>query len=325
MRTPHLIRSVVYGCLAAVTLVVGTASAQVTTLKIGYGGGQPDVGDVADYLGYQQLGSAYQVDRQSLGSDSAGVSALASGHLDIANVDLVSAIKAAQQGLPIRVLIAANAKQEFVFVAKDSIESLADLKGQRVAFHSIGSTTEYYAHLVVTKLAGLNMNDVKWLVIEGSNNRASALLANRIDATVLEWADWLELKKKGGFKILSTFNDVAPYAVATAYVTTQSWLDKHPQAAQDFVTAMAEGYRQAYSDKQAFMAEAAKLVPEVPTENVSGTYDFYTQIGMFPEADTFSPENWQKTDEYFRQVKEYSDPAPYDLVASDILSSAWTQ
>lgn len=324
MRLPAFTRYVLMS-IAATVLLGGLAGAQSTKLTIGYGGGQADVGDVADHLGYAMLGADYKVVIQPLGNESAGIAALVAGHLDIANMDLISAIKASQQGLPIRVLIAANVKQEYVFVAKGSVPDLAGLKGTMVAFHAPGSTTEYYANLVVTQLAGLKRDDVKWQAIQGSNNRVAALLSNRIDATVLEWADWLELKDKGDFKVLSTFNDIAPYALATAFITTQSWIDKHPQAAQDFVDAMAAGYAEAYSDKAAFLAEAATLLPEVPAANVAGTYDFYVQIGMFSTPDTLSTENWQKADAYFREIGEYDTAAPYSLVASDLLDSAWSR
>lgn len=301
-----------------------TAPAEKKTLVIGYGGGEPDAGDVADYLGFDHLKDRYEIKFQPLGEDSAAIASVASGRVDIVNIDLTDAIQATQTGVPVKILTASNTKQEFIIAGKPEIKSLQDLKGKKFAYHNPGSTTEYYAFTAVEKIAGLERTDVNWMALPGSSNRVKALVAGQIDATVVEWPDWLELKEQGEYNLLSSFNDIAPDAIATVFATTEKWFAAHPQEAQDFIDALVAGYRQAYDDKEAFVAKAGALLPQLEADRIANTYDFYAEIGMFPKADTLSEAGWTATDKYYREEgKEYEQPAPYSMVAADMLSTAW--
>lgn len=323
-------RSVRRGFAAKVLLVLGmlllvgcSASGSRTEIRLGYGAGEPDLGDVADYLGLDSLQGKLSLKIQPLGSDSAAISALVAGQLDLVNVDLASAIQASQKDLPLKVLSVANAKQEFVFVTQGSIKNWPDLKGKTVAFHQPGSTTESYSYMVTEK-NGLKRNEITWQSIQGSGNRVTAMLAKKIDATVLEWPDYLELRTKGDFTLMSTFNDVAPESIATAWITTDSWLAKHPNEAKEFLAGIVGGYKKAATDKDAFVKRAATLVKESNPEFVAQTHDFYVKIGMFPTANVLTEAAWQATDTYYReQAKQYETPAPYSMVAADLLADAW--
>jgi ABC-type nitrate/sulfonate/bicarbonate transport system substrate-binding protein len=286
-----------------------------------------DPADVADQLAFDLLNEKYGVETTvtELNEDSAVVAGLISGDIDIGNMDVTAAIKAYQVGVPMLVLMPANNAVEFVLIGQPGIKTVQDLRGKRVAFHAPGSGTEILPRLLVRQSGDVSEDEIEWIVLPESPNRAAAMEADRIDVTALEFADVLTLREGGKqYELIASFYDVAPEAIATAWVTSADFAAANPELLATFVQGMGEGYAQAGEDKAAWMTKAESML-DVPTERLEQTYDFYSDINMFPKAPFFTPEIWEQMNAFYVGAGEFEDPAPWEMVNSAALEAAAAQ
>jgi ABC-type nitrate/sulfonate/bicarbonate transport system substrate-binding protein len=283
-----------------------------------------DPADIADQLGLDVLKEKYNLETSvtELNEDSAVVAGLISGDIDIGNMDVTAAIKAAQVGVPVVVLMPSNMAVEFVLIGQPGIKTVGDLSGKRVAFHAPGSGTEILPRLLVRQSGTVQEDAIEWIVLPESPNRAAAMEAERIDVTALEFADVLTLREGGKpYEIIASFHDVAPEAIATTWVTTADFAAQNGELLATFVKGMGEGYAQAASDKQAWLAKADAVL-DIPNERLAQTYDFYAQIQMFPKEPYLTQDIWDKMNAFYVSTGEFEDPSPWDMVNSTALSAA---
>jgi ABC-type nitrate/sulfonate/bicarbonate transport system substrate-binding protein len=119
-----------------------------------------------------------------------------------------------------------------------------DLVGKRVAIHSQNSSST----AMVQSYLDINCPGTKptFLVIAGSENRYSALLAGQIDASALELQDAIKLPnepKGADIKEISDFaKDIPGLQVFSQFVNTD-WAQANPQAVQDFIKALLLQHR----------------------------------------------------------------------------------
>jgi|SRR5690606_9841040 ABC-type nitrate/sulfonate/bicarbonate transport system substrate-binding protein len=307
--------SIVYG-----GAVVGAQEDK--TLRVAYGS-DLDPADVADLLGLDILEEmGYTVEIVEMTSDSNAVAGLISGELDFGPLGMPDAIKAMHIGVPLRTIMPSNMVFEFVLIGQPGITSVEDLAGKRVAYHGPGSGTEILPRMLVRNSGTITEDDVEWIILPESPNRAAAMEANRIDVTALEFADVLTLREGGkNYGIIGSFSDIAPEAVSTAWVAMNSYAEANPQVMKDLAVALAKGYQQAATDKEAWMAKAQEVIP-VPEERLSETYEFYRSIGMFPQSPYFTEDLWSAMNDFYISVGEYEDPAPYEMVVADAVAAA---
>jgi NitT/TauT family transport system substrate-binding protein len=293
-----------------------SAPEQASSLRIAYAS-DLDPADIADQLGLRALNdNGVASTTTMLNEDSAVVAALLRGDIDIGNLDLTAAIKAYQVGVPLQVIMPANMAVEFVLIGQPGIQTVEDMRGKRVAFHAPGSGTEILPRLLVRQSGTVSEDEIEWIVLPESPNRAAAMEADRIDVTALEFADVLTLREGGKpYELIASFYDVAPEAIATVWVTTNDFAAANGETLATFVESMGSGYDQARSSKDDWMSTATELL-DVPEQRLSETYDFYSQISMFPAAPFFTAEIWDRMNEFYISTGEFEDPVPFDFVNS---------
>ena len=282
-----------------------------------------DPGDVADQLGLQELSASVgiKVKTTELTEDSAVVASLINGNQDIGTIDVCAAVRAIQMGVPMKIIMPTNAKVEFAMVAQPGINSVKDFKGKKVAFHAPGSMTEILPKLLVDRTEGISQEDIEWVVLPESPNRAAAMKAKRIDVTCLEASDILTLQEEGNFVMLNTFSEVAPEAMATVWVTTEKFYNQYPDLIKGFAISMAKGYKKAQTDKEAWMAKAREIT-QYGDDRLSKTYDIYKKMGMFPSGEILSKDTWDKMISFYVSAGELDDPSSYDVVLGDVVKAA---
>ncbi|HKT19020.1 MAG TPA: ABC transporter substrate-binding protein [Stellaceae bacterium] len=120
------------------------------------------------------------------------------------------------------------------------IHSLADLKGKKVGFSTVGSLTQWVAFAAVHK-AGLTPNDITG-VTDGSTTapQIAALETGQVDAQVSAVAlGWnLEQQKKG--RLLASASDfVGPFLLNAIYAR-DDFIKQHPDAVRGFLKGWYE-------------------------------------------------------------------------------------
>ncbi len=281
-------------------------------IRVAYAG-DLDPNDIADQIGVQ----AAAAEVSSLDDDNAVVQGVQKGSFEFGNVDTTSAIEAIQHGVPIKIVYVSQTVPEFVMIGQQDITSLDQLAGKTVAYEGEGSETETLEKQLVQQADPSAVDQVHWTALENSPNRAAAMIAHRLDATTVEYADLLSISKKATFTQLGNWADLkgkSKDALATVWITSTKYLDDHRPTVTKFLGDIQKGYDTAYSDKDAWLTLAQQILPKVDKDDLASTYDYYTKSDMYPKSGTapITADTWSGLDSFYRQSGEYKKKAPLD-------------
>ena len=281
-----------------------------------------DPNDISDQFGIQ----AARAEVVELTEDSAVIAGLIRGDVDVGNIGLTEAIKAAQTGVPIKLFYVSQKRFEFVMISQEEIKTFDDLEGKKVAYHAPGSGTEILQRVLVRQHDPALEDKIEWVVLPESPNRASAMIAGEIDATSLEFADVLTLQEEGTFNILGYWSDIegpSADAISTVWVASEEYYNENQETLAELATHLQDGYNTFYEDKDAWIQLASETV-DVDENRLNQSYDFYLDSEMYPVSGepALTPELWAQMDEFFIQIGEYEDPASDEIVDYDIIEQA---
>jgi ABC-type nitrate/sulfonate/bicarbonate transport system substrate-binding protein len=170
-------------------------------------------------------------------------------------------------------------KSLFELMAARNISSVRELRGKTIGVTALGDAPYNYAISLLQK-AGLTSRDVEWLALGGDvNARAAALLAGRVDATMLTAPAYFKLEEQG-FKGLANISDYDDIYAPTVYLFRTSTLTANPKLAEQIVKAHAEAIKRFYSDK-AFALKAYLAFNNEPAKDVERVYDSYSKDNVF--------------------------------------------
>jgi len=191
---------------------------------------------IAQAAGAVEKASGYKITWKQFGGGGDVIKALASGDIPIGEVGSSPATAAAAQGLDIQViwiLDDINNAEQLVARNGSNINSLADLKGKKVATPFV--STAHYQLLYALSKAGVNAKDVQIVNLRPAEI-AAAWERGDIDATFI-WDPVLSKTKANGKVILSAA-EVAKQGAPTfdAIIVDRGWAEKN----KDFVIALAK-------------------------------------------------------------------------------------
>jgi len=140
-------------------------------------------------------------------------------------------------------------------IARPEIASAADLKGKRVGVSRFGAGADRAMRLLLSKL-GLNAEkDLTLIQVGGAPTRMAALVANTIDATIVEPPDHKKAQE-AGMRVLANMEEMNVPFQHTGLVTSRAQLAKAPDISRRVVKAFVEGIHLAMTNtevaKQAF-------------------------------------------------------------------------
>jgi ABC-type nitrate/sulfonate/bicarbonate transport system substrate-binding protein len=299
----------------------GGEAASTEGLRVAYAS-DLDPNDMADQIGIESAGAEVT----TLNEDSQVVAGLNRGDVEVGNIGFTEAIKASQSGVPLKIFYVSQRTFEFVMVSQPEITSFDQLAGEKVAFHEPGSGTEIEQRQLVRQHDPALEDQIDWVVLPESPNRAAALAAGEIAATSIEYADLLAIQKQGDFNILGTWTDIegpSADAVSTVWVASEEYYNENKATLQAFAEELQKGYDQFYEDKEAWLDFASERLPDVDRETLSETYDFYEEQEMYPQSGEppITPELWETWNEFFTQIGEYDQPASEEIVDYELVSS----
>lgn len=140
-------------------------------------------------------------------------------------------------------------------IARPEIASAADLRGKRVGVSRFGAGADRATRLLLSKL-GLNAEkDLTLIQVGGAPTRLAALIANTIDATIVEPPDHRKAQESG-LRLLANMEEMNIPFQHTGLVTTRAQLNKSPDISRRVVKSFVEGIHLATTNtevaKQAF-------------------------------------------------------------------------
>ncbi len=206
-------------------------------LTLGYG----SVLEAGDFFKQQGL----EVEYVHFSDVNGTTRAIAANAVDLAfGSPAAGAFSLASDGVPVKIILATQpANVEFVVPADSPINSLAELKGKKIAMSPAGSSTAAIASAVLKLNYKLDATD--YSLIPGNEGRLVQFLSQKdVDAaalrnvTIAQLTD-LKVKKLGSFtsewQKLTQSKGVPYNAVG---IVRADWLEKNPEAATKAVVAL---------------------------------------------------------------------------------------
>jgi ABC-type nitrate/sulfonate/bicarbonate transport system substrate-binding protein len=275
-----------------------------------------DAAGVADRLAFAGLrrdGIAVHV--RELGGVANVVVALVRGDVQLAAVPYSTAIRAADEGAHIRVVLGQNMASDFVLVARPGIDSVAALRGRRVAFDGQGLDGDTLVSVALAR-AAVPSADVKLSQLADSSERAAALAAGRVDAAVLDQADYERLSGLG-VVALARLRELEPRSAASVWVVSQSWAHEHPALVGRIVRGLLDGYAYVYTPagRRAWIVTARRSVFRSDPTLAPSIYAFYRSLRFWPLRDRpITLVEHQRAVRFWLDAHELARPVPFARV-----------
>ena len=171
-------------------------------------------------------------------------------------------------------------EEALIFYAVVSVEykSWKDLDGQPFVFHARGSGTEAYGNFMA-KENGIKFGQISYLA--GSDNRAVAMIAGQIKASILDPANTALVMEKAPDKFhLLPGPDLSP--TNEGLFAHQAWMQAHPEAVAVITEEFLRLWREMNANpgiiaeeraKFGLLPDQPKLTPEVITASVKRSLD----------------------------------------------------
>jgi NitT/TauT family transport system substrate-binding protein len=181
--------------------------------------------------------------------------ALETGALDVNSQTLTDTLNSISAGAKQTiVLVNDNSTGNDKIVARDSIISVADLVGKRIAVEP--GTVDHYLLLLALQQAGLDQGDVV-LDPQPKESAAAAFVAARDDAVCVSAPFTTRALQRPGSHAISTSAEF-PGAIPTHLVVRQALVKDHPQTVQALVNTWFETLRWIKGHKDAAISIMAK-------------------------------------------------------------------
>ena len=123
-------------------------------------------------------------------------------------------------------------------LAKNSIQSVQDLKGKTVAVNQ-GSVSEWFLGQVLQK-NGLSLSDIKEQNMT-SGVAGSTFVAGKVDVAVT-WEPWLTKASHTSFGHVLVSSKAYPDLIMDSFAFRKDFIDKYPGTVKDFISAYYEAY-----------------------------------------------------------------------------------
>ena len=224
--------------------------------------------EIAEALGFfKEKGIRLESAGDSPGGPQS-LAALASGSIDVAGAATPAMINAIAGGAKIlcvapRAGVSKEVNSKFFVLDGSSINAATDLKGTSIAVNTPGAHLDYTIREYL-RVHGLNKDDVRLITVPGPQLDETL---RRRQADVVAVGAWQspiadKIAAAGGVRVLFTDYDVLGDIVQAGNAMEKVFIDQHPRAVKEFVTASAKAVDWAAEHPD----EARKLVAQILTK-----------------------------------------------------------
>jgi NitT/TauT family transport system substrate-binding protein len=212
-----------------------------------------------------------------------GLEAIVADRIDIASRSSDEILAGQSRGVDIVAFAAPISTMHYAVVSTPGIDSLEDLRGQAIATSGPGGFNGMLFRYMLTQ-AGLEPEvDVAIVPVGGSSERAAAIMAGQVQATVVFIDNWLALKEQGAnAQLLGYVADLVPGLSSRAVFAPRDYLAANEELVTAIACANLEVNAWINSSKDEFVAYAMDNVRGANEDAVSAFYDVAMDINMFP-------------------------------------------
>jgi NitT/TauT family transport system substrate-binding protein len=244
-------------------------------------------------------------------------SELKAGDIDAWSEAVTGAVSVIQGGIKIEDFALAQPRQDYVFIARKGINTLADLKGKKIGVQDT-TGVNYAQALLVLQKAGLSAKDVSMAAIGGQATRLPALLAGRVDATMLSHSAELQLQPKG-YKTLFDYTKQAPELYDDNIFATPSWLAKNKTLAVALNKALLQSFVwfNDPANDAAVLSEALAIQPGVDKTQTSELFNTLRSADAYPNGSILNKTLLDQQQQLYKSAGALTGTVPVDQWVND--------
>jgi NitT/TauT family transport system substrate-binding protein len=194
-------------------------------------------------------------------NDQLALKALIAGELDSFEGGPQGAFSANSKGADTKILGCHWVVVPHGIYAKDSIKTVADLKGKQIAVSAPNSMPDMLARSALEKF-GLSDKDVKLAAVGGDRDRYQALVGGVVDAAVV--SNEIEPVAPKNIHLLVAGRDAVPNFLRVCIISSAKVLATRGDDAVKFLAAEMSALRYALSHKAETVALTEKLIHSKP-------------------------------------------------------------
>jgi NitT/TauT family transport system substrate-binding protein len=245
------------------------------------------------------------------------IAAMISGDIDVGNIGTDQMVKlVAQKSVDMRAINSSDARQYFLIASKDSLATVADLKGKNFGVAKSGSLDDTMTRLVLTS-KNVKPADLTFAGIGAPDARAAALVAGRIDATTMSLGTWVTIQHQAGVKMLVSADDyyaAAPINLKVNAATAKAIKDK-PEQMRRFTAAIMKVSRGFAQDQNAWVDAMTKRRTDLKRADVEELWPAFKTA--WAANGLFNLDDYKKTGDYLYTTDDFKDVPKIDV-------SGWT-
>ena len=189
-------------------------------------------------------------------------------------------LAAAVRGSDVKVIAASYNKFPYAFVVKPEIRNPNDLRGKRVNILNYGGSNDLALQLAL-KEWGMKLADVQVVIGGDAPTRLGALMAGRMDATILS-PPHLTMAMKAGYRVLADMGEMSANFTQSSLYVKGSALKEHRDRVKRFLRAYAESIHVIKTDRERTMKVFAHRMRVDDPETVKSTYEYFAPRFSLP-------------------------------------------
>ncbi|MBI3079429.1 MAG: ABC transporter substrate-binding protein [Deltaproteobacteria bacterium] len=304
-----------FALLIALLVAVPPTAAQPIRLKLGSSLSPPTLDLITPYLARDRgIFKTHGLDAEivEFRGDAIHMKALLAGELDVSAVQGPTiAMVTASKGTKTKTILVSHPLTPYTFVARaEAAKSFQDLVGKSIAVSGIGAISYHIPRLILDR-AGVDPEKVKYVALGSPADRFKALLANKIDATLITTAEAAKLDRYPQLAVLADVTKALPEMPYAVSVTTEAYIGKNPEALNKLVRAYLEANRFIRANKQGTVEIAAKVLKGETPELLAKAYDLINpkMWGLNGDLDKTT---YQYVAEVLMKIGYLANPVPYE-------------
>ena len=303
-------------CLSVVLLTTpNPGEAQMIKIKMGSSLSPPSIDSITPYVAVEKgFFKKYGLDVEvvEFRGDATHVKALLSGDIDVSiNMGATQGIVSASKGAKIRLWVVANPITPYHFVArKEAGTTLQALVGKSIAVSGIGAIS-YHIPRIVLERSGIDPEKFKYVAVGSPADRFKALVAGKIDATVVTNTEAAKLAQYPEVVALVNVPKIVPEIPYEFGMATEDYIQKNTDTLYKLAKAIIESNRWIAANKAGTVEIAKKILPEESTEVLGRAYDM-ADPRLWGVNGDITEASYNYTAEFLKKVGYLETPVSFD-------------
>ena len=315
MKIRRIAKALALILLSAAAAIAAVGPAEAQKIKLGSSLSPPSLDSISPYVAIEKgFFKKYGLDVEvvEFRGDAVHVKALLSGDINLSiNMGATEGIVSASKKAPIRLWVVANPITPYHFVArKEAGTTLQALVGKNVAVSGIGAIS-YHIPRIVLERSGIDPEKFKYVAVGSPADRFKALVAGKVDATVVTNTEAAKLANYPEIIDLVVVPKVVPEIPYEFGMAREEYIQKNADTLYKLAKAIIESNRWIAANKAGTVEIAKKILPEEPTEVLSKAYDM-ADPRLWGVNGDISEAAYKYTVDFLKKVGYLETPVPYD-------------